>query len=201
MKYDKRRKYRIESTECVVDPLGLDAPRTVECRDYADTLALAKCIAGEWLLERERVVRIIRQWPPERRWAASIRGGGEVAFQELYSDGVPEAGDEEYDLARDALGEAVARVESLRPHKRRPKIIPRRGGLVCLSSDPPAWFPSIAEAAKCLNVARQTVSEALRFKGNRRRQCKGLVFCFGDEVPPGLTVGGMGTPAQEGKES
>lgn len=57
-----------------------------EDRGETRSLSRAKLIAGEWQLERERIVIITQTAPKRRRWKATLEPGGGVRLDVLFTD-------------------------------------------------------------------------------------------------------------------
>lgn len=160
--FDVSRKYRIVSGEEI---------------DYADTLGDAKYIAGEWQIERERVVEIVKQRGIPKRWAAHpVWHDNEltVDLQPLFADPCPEdAGSRRLQ----ALAKHIDRERRRRQKKkqRRLQIEGKKAaseahrfseGVVCISTHPPKPFRSVVDAAAWAGVKQPTLARAIK-KGYR----------------------------------
>lgn len=178
--FDLKRKYRIQSGD------GLD---------YADTLGAARLIAGEWQLERERIVEIVRQHGRPKRWKATLEPNGDVRIDPLYSDGLPESATE-YDSRRlCALAGHIDRMERERARRRKERqqeqetdrlARSRKFGkgvkraVICISTDPPRRFEQVSDAARWLGVRHPSVISAIK----TGRKCGGMQFAYEDQWQP-----------------
>lgn len=57
-----------------------------EDRSDTHSLRIAKLIAGEWQLDRDRIVYIERRTLPRRRWRATLKPSGEVVLIDAHLD-------------------------------------------------------------------------------------------------------------------
>lgn len=175
--FDITRKYRIQSGEDL---------------DYADTLKFARLIAGEWQLERDRIVEIIRQHGRPKRWKATLEPNGDVRLDPLYSDGLPQDTIEYQSRRLSALAGHMDRIEldrvRCREERKRQQDAHRlaqsrkfgkgvKRAVVCLSTDPPRRFEQLSDAARWLGVKHPSLIAAIK----TGRKCGGMHFTYADE--------------------
>lgn len=174
--FDFTRKYRIQSGEDT---------------GYADTLSLARLIAGEWQLARDRIVEIVRQQGRPRRWKATLEPDGDVRIDMLYSDGLPESAIEYESRRLSSLAGHIDRIERKRTARRQAQqqeeaqrlARSRKFGkgvkraVVCLSADPPRRFEQVSDAARWLGVKHPSLISAIK----TGRKCCGMRFAYEDQ--------------------
>lgn len=175
--FDLTRKYRIQSGEDI---------------GYADTLSLARLMAGEWQLARDRIVEIVRQHGRPKRWKATLEPNGDVRIDPLYSDGLPENAVEYESRRLSALAGHIDRIERERAARRKARQQQQEAerlarsqkfgkgvkrAVVCLSTDPPRRFEQVSDAARWLGVKHPSLIGAIK----HGRKCGGMRFAYEDE--------------------
>jgi hypothetical protein len=182
MSFDLSRKYRVvcEATEYL---------------DYADSLSMAKLLAGELQIAGldEHTFLIVRQQGTPRRWKATLQPSGAVRLDELFNDGLPDSRADfksrrraAYVAHLDRIGRALRKrrskkqrdADKLRKARSDKYCKGCRRGVVCLSTNPPRPFAQTVDAAEFAGVHYTTMLGAMR----RAYRCNKLRFQYADKV-------------------